>query len=124
MANKVQKFGSGKCSSRGGWNLKDLDIMTQNTAATAPARRFSPIFVATITPAAIEVREGKNGAYAYMQGSTVTQEGRESKTMTVMAFGKSHSEVADLLNPGSPVDLAVPYDGGRTEDQTAEPQSL
>src|SRR3546814_5476274 len=89
--------------------------MTQNTAATAPARRFSPIFVATITPAAIEVREGKNGAYAYMQGSTVTQEGRESKTMTVMAFGKSHSEVADLLNPGSPV---------KSEEHTSELQSL
>src|SRR3546814_4609317 len=109
--------------------------MTQNTAATAPARRFSPIFVATITPAAIEVREGKNGAYAYMQGSTVTQEGRESKTMTVVAFGKSHSEVADLLNPGSPVDLAVQYDGGtlkvigvprekRSEEHTSELQSL
>ena len=86
--------------------------MTQNTAATAPARRFSPIFVATVTPASIATREGKNGAYALMQGSTVTQEGREPKTLTVMAFGKSHSEVAEHLVPGTPVALAVQYDGG------------
>lgn len=83
--------------------------MTQNTA---PARRFSPIFVATITPAAIDTREGKNGAYAFMQGSTVSQEGKEPKTMTVMAFGKSHTEVSELLVTGKPVDLAVQYDGG------------
>src|SRR3546814_16523072 len=107
MAKKVQKFGSGKCSSSGGLNLKDLDIMTQNTAATAPARRFSPIFVATITPAAIEVREGKNGAYAYTKGQTVPQEGRESKTMTGMALVTRHTQVADLLNTGTLGILAV-----------------
>lgn len=84
--------------------------MTQNTAA--PARRFAPIFVATVTPANIETREGKNGTYAVMQGSTVTQGDRESKTMTVMAFGKSHVDVADILEVGKPVEVAVQYDGG------------
>ncbi|AXK43853.1 hypothetical protein [Erythrobacter aureus] len=77
------------------------------------ARRFSPIFVATVTPASIATGTAKNGNdYAKMQGATVQQDGKADKTMTVMAFGDQHAEVADHLIEGQPVDLAVQYDGG------------
>ncbi len=85
---------------------RELNIMTN-------ARRFSPIFVATVTPAAIAIATDKNGNdYAKMQGSTVQQDGKADKTMTVMAFGNQHAEVADHLVEGQPVDLAVQFDGG------------
>jgi hypothetical protein len=80
---------------------------------TSNARRFSPIFVATITPASVSTRTAKNGnKYALLQGATVAQGDKEPKQMTVMAFGKSRDEVASSLRKGRPVDLAVQYDGG------------
>ena len=78
---------------------------------TQNAHRFSPIFVATVTPASVSTRTGKNGKYALMQGATV-QYGETRKEMTVMAFGKSRDEVASKLRKGRPVDLAVQFDGG------------
>ena len=83
------------------------------TEATAPARRYSPIFVATVTPTSIEKNVGKNGAdYAVMRGATVQQEGKDDKVRTVMAFGNQLAEVSDALIEGEAVDLAVQYDGG------------
>jgi hypothetical protein len=90
--------------------LRKTDIMTSQTSN---ARRFSPIFVATITPATVSTKTAQNGnKYAIMKGATIAQEGKEPKEMTVMAFGKSHEAVAKLLRKGRSVDLAVQYDGG------------
>lgn len=77
------------------------------------AKSFSPIFVATVTPAAIVTKTSAKGTdYALMQGATVQKGDAEPKSLTVMAFGKSHAEVANLLETGTPVELAVQYDGG------------
>ena len=83
------------------------------TTQTSNARRFSPIFVATITPASVATRTDKKGnKNSYLNGATLAQGDKEPKTLTAMAFGKSHTEVAGLLRKGRPVDLAVQYDGG------------
>src|SRR3546814_11844676 len=83
------------------------------TSQNSNARRFSPIFVATVTPATVSTRTDKSGnKYAYLAGATIAQEGKETKTMTTMAFGKSYAEVGKLLRKDRAVDLAVPFDGG------------
>src|SRR3546814_15036738 len=83
------------------------------TSQKPNARRFSPIFVATVTPATVSTRTDKSGnKYAYLAGATLAQEGKETKTMTTMAFGKSYAEVGKLLRKGRAVDLAVQFDGG------------
>src|SRR3546814_11709613 len=46
-----------------------------------------------------------------MAGATIAQEGKETKTMTTMAFGKSYAEVGKLLRKGRAVDLAVQFSG-------------
>src|SRR3546814_7682195 len=92
------------------------------TQTSNNARRFSPIFIATITPASVSTSTAKNGnKYAVMKGATIAREGQEAKVMTAMAFGKSHTEVAKLLRKGRSVDLAVQY---RSEEHTSELQSL
>jgi hypothetical protein len=88
-----------------------LNIMT--TTAAAPARRFSPIFVATVTPATIVEGTGKNEKpYALMQGATYATKSKPAKSVTVMAFGDQLAEVRDSLVSGQSVDLAVQFDGG------------
>jgi hypothetical protein len=83
------------------------------TQTSNNARRFSPIFRATVTPATVSTRTDKSGNnYAFMAGATIAQEGKEPKTMTTMAFGKSYEEVGKLLRKGRSVDLAVQFDGG------------
>src|SRR3546814_17920459 len=83
------------------------------TSQNSNARRFSPIFVATVTPATVSTRTDKSGnKYAYLAGATIAQEGKETKTMTTMAFGKSYAEVGKLLRKGRAVDIDVPFDGG------------
>lgn len=77
------------------------------------ARRFSPIFVATITPSSIETKRSKTGAdYLLCTGARFEREGREPQTRTAMAFGQSAQTVHDLLTPGEPCELAVQFDGG------------
>src|SRR3546814_11927703 len=94
---RISDWSSDVCSS-------DLDIMTTQTSNNA--RRFSPIFIATITPASVSTSTAKNGnKYAVMKGATIAREGQEAKVMTAMAFGKSHTEVAKLLRKGRSVDL-------------------
>ena len=74
--------------------------------------KFSPIFVASITPAAIETRTNVKGvAYAYLAGATVVRPNGKSDTRTVMAFGKSREAVAEMLREGETVSLAVQFDG-------------
>src|SRR5690606_41621464 len=91
--------------------------MTEATAAAANTETkkfpFSPIFVATVTPGAIERGMGKNNApYAKMQNSKVQQGEKEALERTVMAFGNQLAEVESSLVEGQPVDLAVQFDGG------------
>lgn len=77
------------------------------------ARKFSPIFVATITPASIEVRTSAKGdEYVVCKGAEFTRNGQDVQTRTAMAFGQSASTVRDLLVEGKPVELAVQFDGG------------
>src|SRR3546814_10655268 len=89
------------------------------TSQNSNARRFSPIFVATVTPATVSTRTDKSGnKYAYLAGATIVQEGKETKTMTTMAFGKSYAEVGKLLRKGRAVEAK------RSEEHTSELQSL
>src|SRR3546814_15582355 len=77
---------------------KELNIMTTQTSN---ARRFSPIFVATITPGSVATRTDKNGnKYSYLTGATIDQANKNSKQMTAMAFGKSHTEIARQKRQG------------------------
>src|SRR3546814_18279179 len=83
------------------------------TSQNSNARRFSPIFVATVTPATVSTRTDKSGnKYAYLAGATIAQEGKETKTMNTMAFGKSYAEVGKLLRKASAVALHVQFAGG------------
>src|SRR3546814_20055300 len=83
------------------------------TSKNSNARRFSPIFVATVTPATVSTRTDKSGnKYAYLAGATIAQDGKETKTMTTLAFGKRYAEVGKLPRKGRAVDLAVQFDGG------------
>lgn len=78
--------------------------------STSNAQTRSRIFKAIVTPASVSTRTGKNGKYTYLAGATV-ETSKGSKTMTAMAFGKSHQEVASKLRKGRPVELAVRFDG-------------
>jgi hypothetical protein len=87
---------------------QNKDILNMSTA-----RRFNPIFVATVTPATIDMKVSETkGAYTLMQAATVSKEGREDRSLTVMAFGKAHEEVGIFLEPGQPIELAVQHNGG------------
>ena len=77
------------------------------------ARKFSPIFVATITPTSIETKQSKDGAaYLLCSGARFERPGQEPQTRTVMAFGQSANDVRDMLAAGKPVELAVQFNGG------------
>src|SRR3546814_17134690 len=77
------------------------------------ARKFSPIFVATITPESIEIKKSHDGAdYLLCSGAKFERPGQEAQTRTVMAFGRSAADVHKLLTTGKPVELAVQFNGG------------
>ena len=79
---------------------------------TTQTFKFSPIFTASVTPAAVETRTNAKGVkYAYLAGATVVRPNGKSETRTVMAFGAQRDAVAKLLRKGRPVDLAVQFDG-------------
>lgn len=79
-----------------------------------PQNAFRPIFAATITPgASIEnLISTKGTRYIKMVDATVSREGKEPSVRTVMAFGKSADAVRDKLIEGTPVELAIQFDGG------------
>ncbi|WP_162815036.1 hypothetical protein [Erythrobacter aureus] len=81
---------------------------------TAPtARRFTPVFVATITATSIETKVSGTGAdYLICTDAEFLREGQAPQSRTVMAFGHSVEKVRDLLSSGQPVELAVQFDGG------------
>ncbi len=76
------------------------------------ARRFSPTFVATVTPDTVDTRTGKNGPYAVLKGAQISTPKGEEMTRTVMAFGQDHDLLEGKLHSGQPLDLKVRYDGG------------
>lgn len=77
------------------------------------ARKFSPIFVATITPTSIETKTSAGGAdYLICTGARFERPGQDPQTRTVMAFGQSAIDVRELMAAGKPVELAVQFDGG------------
>lgn len=76
------------------------------------ARRFNPVFTATVVPSAIESLDGAKGPYTLMRGAVVLREGREDMVRTVMAFGKPNSQIAHLLEEGRPINLAIRFDRG------------
>ena len=79
----------------------------------APRSAFRPIFPATITPASIERKQTAKGTdYLLMQNATVERDGKDAQTRTAMAFGKSVTDVESMLESGTPVELAVQFDGG------------
>src|SRR3546814_13442249 len=68
------------------------------------ARKFSPIFVATITPESIEIKKSHDGAdYLLCSGAKFERPGQEAQTRTVMAFGRSAADVHKPLTTGKPV---------------------
>lgn len=75
------------------------------------ARRYTPTFVATVTPSSVATRTGKNGRYVLLKDAEIAHKGN-TMTRTVMAFGQSRDAVAKLLHKNRPVDLAVQFDGG------------
>jgi hypothetical protein len=88
---------------------KELNIVTTQTNA----RRFNPIFTATVTPASVSTRTASNGnKYAVLSGASIAFGNGRSETRTVMAFGAQRDEVASLLRKGRPVELALQRDGG------------
>src|SRR3546814_14384507 len=75
------------------WRMKlnkELNIMT---TTSNNARRFSPIFVATVTPATDSTRTDKNGnKYAHMASPTIGTEGKETKTINTKALRKNNAK--------------------------------
>lgn len=79
---------------------------------TSIARKFSPTFVATITPQNIEIKTAANGDdYLICKGAQIVRNGRDPEHRTLMAFGDSARSVRDLLTVGEPVQLAVQFNG-------------
>lgn len=73
-------------------------------------RRFNPIITATVTPASVSTRQGKNGTYLVLSGATVERNGN-SVQRTVMAFGKAVEQIGKLRK-GRAIELALQHDGG------------
>ncbi len=87
--------------------------MTTQTNAADRNSKFSPIFIATVTPGSVSTRNGKNGKYIYSAKTTYATDKMEApRETTLMAFGKCYEAVAGKLRKGRSIDLAVQFDGG------------
>lgn len=78
----------------------------------ARARRFSPIFAATITPDTVEPLTTVKGKDYTRCAATISRNGKPDEKRTVLAFGKAHDTVSPLLVAGKPIELAIQMDGG------------
>lgn len=76
------------------------------------ARRYSPIFTATVTPNDVQPLTTVTGKAYTRCTATISRPGKPVMTRSVLAFGKSNVAVRDLLVPGKPVELAIQLDGG------------
>src|SRR3546814_2610692 len=91
----------------------------------ARARRFSPIFSATVIPDTVEPLVSATGEDYTRMSATLRRAGKPDMHRVVMAFGKPNRSVRHLLTPGQPVELAIQLNGGsRSEEHTSELQSL
>src|SRR3546814_3608018 len=84
----------------------------------ARARRFSPIFSATVIPDTVEPLVSATGEDYTRMSATLRRAGKPDMHRVVMAFGKPNRSVRHLLTPGQPVELA------KSEEHTSELQSL
>lgn len=78
----------------------------------ARARRFSPIFSATVIPSKVEPLVSATGEDYTRMSATLRREGKPDIQRVVMAFGQSNLNVRHLLKPGQPVELAIQMNGG------------
>src|SRR3546814_2656360 len=88
----------------------------------ARARRFSPIFSATVIPDTVEPLVSATGEDYTRMSATLRRAGKPDMHRVVMAFGKPNRSVRHLLTPGQPVELAIQLN--RSEEHTSELQSL
>jgi hypothetical protein len=80
--------------------------------STAHARRFSPIFSATVIPDKVEPRIAASGEAYTRMSATLRRPGKPDMKRTVMAFGKPNMNLRHLLVPGQAVELAIQLNGG------------
>src|SRR3546814_1405078 len=78
----------------------------------ARARRFSPIFSATVIPDTVEPLVSATGEDYTRMSATLRRAGKPDMHRVVMAFGKPNRSVRHLLTPGQPVELAIQLNGG------------
>ena len=78
----------------------------------ARARRFSPIFSATVIPDSVEPLVSATGEDYTRMSATLRRAGKPDMHRVVMAFGKPNLDVRHLLTPGRPVELAIQLNGG------------
>src|SRR3546814_3407711 len=95
----------------------------------ARARRFSPIFSATVIPDTFEPLVSATGEDYPRMSATLRRAGKPDMHRVVMAFGKPNRSVRHLLTPGQPVELAIQLNGGPakviglTQDNTTTQKS-
>lgn len=77
----------------------------------AVASSFKKIFPATVVAPKIEILEGRNGKYMRLRGATITTQRGKVHTRTTMAYGQCYASVVDLLKEGTPILLAIQFDG-------------
>lgn len=76
-------------------------------------RKYRPTFVATVTPTEIASSDTVHGQpYSALRDALVTIRDKPAEVRTLMAFGPS-SRIAERLEPGVPVELAVQWDGAK-----------
>ena len=74
--------------------------------------RFRPTFVVTVTPTEIASSDTSTGQpYSALKDAVISQDGKADMIRTVVAFGPA-SRIAEGLQPGVPIKLAVRFDGG------------
>lgn len=78
----------------------------------ARARRYSPIFSATVIPDKVEPLVSTSGEDYTRMSATLRRAGRPDIHRVVMAFGKPNLTVRHMLTPGQPVELAIQMNGG------------
>lgn len=80
--------------------------------SNARARRYSPIFSATVIPDNVEPLMTTTGKDYTRMSATLRRDGKPDIKRTVMAFGQPNLDIRHLLNPGQPVQLAIQMNGG------------
>jgi hypothetical protein len=86
--------------------------MKSKSRTTKMTSRFRPTFVVTVTPTEIASSDTSTGQpYSALKDAVISQDGKADMVRTVVAFGPA-SRIAEALQPGVPIRLAVRFDGG------------